>query len=246
MKYVYGFILIAVMLFIYSTSSAQETETPIQSTQPDGYLAIDSTGEGSPVLVLHAWWGLNDFMKSFCDRLTDSGFVAFAPDLYEGKIATIIPRAESLAGALDSNADAAKSKIAEAVKYLLERSGQSDGKVTVIGFSLGAYYAMDLSAADPEHIDRAVVFYGMGPADFGKSKASYLCHFAEKDPYTTQENIDWLKNTLKKAGRPATFYQYPNTGHWFFESGRPDAYNEGAAELAWERTLAFLKQSPAR
>jgi dienelactone hydrolase len=50
--------------------------------QPDGFLAIPPTGKGSAVLVLHAWWGLNDTMRAFCTRLAESGFVAFAPDLY--------------------------------------------------------------------------------------------------------------------------------------------------------------------
>lgn len=49
-------------------------------TQPDGYLAVPRTGKGSPVLVLHAWWGLNDTTKAFCRRLAEAGFVAFAPD----------------------------------------------------------------------------------------------------------------------------------------------------------------------
>jgi carboxymethylenebutenolidase len=50
-----------------------------------------------------------------------------------------------------------------------------------------------------------------------------------------------LEADIKQAGRPVTFYTYPGTGHWFFEPDRADAYNEAAAALAWERTLAFLK-----
>lgn len=63
---------------------------------PDGYLAIPPTGKGDAVLVLHAWWGLNDTMKAFCTRLAQSGFVAFAPDLYHGKVADNIADAETL------------------------------------------------------------------------------------------------------------------------------------------------------
>ena len=54
--------------------------------QPQGFLAVPPTGKGHGVLVLHAWWGLNDTMKAFCTRLAESGFVAFAPDLYHGKV----------------------------------------------------------------------------------------------------------------------------------------------------------------
>ena len=71
-------------------------------TQPDGYLAIPPTGNGSAVLVLHAWWGLNDTIRAFCTRLAASGFVAFAPDLYHGKVADTIAGAETLSSTLDA------------------------------------------------------------------------------------------------------------------------------------------------
>jgi carboxymethylenebutenolidase len=110
----------------------------------------------------------------------------------------------------------------------------------VIGFSLGAYYAMDLAAAHPEHIRSVVLFYGTGPADHSKSKAAYLGHFAENDEYEPPSNVDELEEALRRAGRPVTFYRYPEAGHWFFEADR-SAYNPAAASLAWERTLAFLR-----
>ncbi len=72
-------------------------------SQPEGFLAIPRVGKGPGVLVLHAWWGLNDTIKAFCTRLADSGFVAFAPDLYHGKIADTIADAEKLSTALDAD-----------------------------------------------------------------------------------------------------------------------------------------------
>ena len=72
-------------------------------TQPDGFLSIPPNGKGHGVLVLHAWWGLNDTMKVFCERLAQSGFVAFAPDLYHGKVADNIADAENLTSTLDVN-----------------------------------------------------------------------------------------------------------------------------------------------
>jgi carboxymethylenebutenolidase len=110
-----------------------------------------------------------------------------------------------------------------------------------MGFSLGAYYALDLAAADPERIRAVVLFYGSGGGDYSASRAAYLCHFAENDEFEPQSNIDELEQTLKDAGRPVTIYRYAGTGHWFCEPDRPQAYNPAAASLAWERTLAFLK-----
>lgn len=210
--------------------------------QPQGFFAVPPGGKGDGVLVLHAWWGLNDTMKSFCTRLAEFGFVAFAPDLYHGKVADSIADAESLGKALDTNHLQAKAEIADATVFLNERAGQANRGLAVIGFSLGAYYSLDLAAADPEHIRSVVLFYGTGGGDFSNSRATYLGHFAEKDEFEPQSNVDSLEESLRRADRPVTFHRYPGAGHWFFEPDRSQAYNQAAARLAWDRTLAFLKR----
>jgi carboxymethylenebutenolidase len=174
--------------------------------------------------------------------------VAFAPDLYHGKVADTIAGAETLGSALDTNYKQAKAEALEAALFLKERARQANAGLAVIGFSLGAYYALNLAAADPEQIRSVVLFYGtegtMG-SDFSASRADYLGHFAELDEYETQANVDSLEASLRRAGRPVTFFRYPGTGHWFFEPDRVEAYNPAAASLAWERTLAFLKRPSA-
>ncbi|MCL4301203.1 MAG: dienelactone hydrolase family protein [Anaerolineae bacterium] len=210
-------------------------------SKPEGFLAVPSTDQGPGVLVLHAWWGLNETIKAFCTQLAEQGFVAFAPDLYHGQVAATIAGAEALGQALDANHLQAKAEIAEATRFLQERTGQADGGLAVIGFSLGAYYALDLAAADPEHIRSVVLFYGTGGSHFSTSRAVYLGHFAENDPYEPPSNVDELEESLRRAGRSVTFYRYPGTGHWFFEPDRSDAYDREAATLAWERTLTFLR-----
>jgi carboxymethylenebutenolidase len=209
------------------------------STRPEGHLALPAAGTGNGVLVLHAWWGLNETIKSLCSRLAESGFVAFAPDLYHGQIAQTVAEAEKLSNDLDGARGRADAS--EAARYLREHTADSGQGLAVIGFSLGAYFALDLSARDPESVRSAVIFYGTGPADYEKSKASYLGHFAESDPYEPPENVQELEEALRQAGRPFRFHRYPGTGHWFFEPDRTDAFDEGAAALAWDRTLAFLR-----
>ncbi|MFN8373890.1 MAG: dienelactone hydrolase family protein [Anaerolineae bacterium] len=212
-------------------------------TQPDGYLTMPAAGTGRPVLVLHAWWGLNDTIKAFCNRLAEEGFVTFAADLYHGKVTDQIAEAEVLGGSLDTKVHQARADIAAAVAFLKERAGIPDQPITVIGFSLGAFYALDLSVNDPENVRSVVIFYGTGPGDFARAKAEYLGHFAGEDVFEPQPNVDGLEKELRDTGHALTFYSYPGTGHWFFEPDRVQAYNAAAASLAWERTLAFLKRS---
>jgi carboxymethylenebutenolidase len=182
-------------------------------------------------------------MRAVCTRLAGSGFVAFAPDLYHGKVADTIAEAEILGSALDANHLQAKTEIVEAMRFLNQHAGQVERGLAVIGFSLGAYYALDLAAAAPDHIRSVVLFYGTGEGDYSTSRAAYLGHFAEEDEFEAQANVDTLEESLRRAGRPVTFYRYPGTGHWFFEPDRSQAFNPTAASLAWERTLAFLRRT---
>ncbi len=88
------------------------------------------------------------------------------------------------------------------------------------------------------------LFYGTngGGGDFFQSKAAFLGHFAENDPYEPAAVVQDLEQTLNGADRPTTFYTYPGTGHWFFEQDRPDAYDSKSAKLASQRTLKFLRE----
>ena len=207
-------------------------------SQPEGFFVTPPNGMGPGVLVLHPWWGLNDTIKTVCTRLAEAGFSAFAPDLYHGELATTIPEAESLSNALDG--EQAMQDVLAGMDFLSQHCRGAEQGLAVIGFSLGAYFALQLSIADPQRIRAVVLFYGTGPGDFSTAQAAYLGHFAENDPYEPGEYVDSLEQSLRTAGRPVTFYRYPGTGHWFFEPDRIEAYNPDAAALAWERTLDFL------
>lgn len=214
------------------------------NTQPDGFFALPASGSGAGILVLHAWWGLNETVKHVCTRLTEVGFVAFAPDLYRGAVADEIAHAETLSSALFSRIDQARVDVAAATAFLRGHASQTSDGLAVVGFSLGAFFALDVSVSAPETIRSVVTFYGTRPGEYERSRAEYLAHFAEVDEFEPASEVEALREALSRAGRPATFYQYPGTGHWFFEPDRHQAYHPMAAELAWERTVAFLKHSP--
>jgi carboxymethylenebutenolidase len=214
-------------------------EIQVDGKTVQSYLALPQTGKGPGVIVLHAWWGLNDFFKELCERLAQEGFVAIAPDLYDGKIASSIAEAEELVSNLDGTD--AEAKIIGALEYLRQHSAVQGQGLGAIGFSLGASYALWLSTIKPQDIAAVVSFYGNGEANFALARAAYLGHYAEVDEWEPAEGVRQLEANIRAAGRAVTFYIYPGVGHWFFESNRPDAYNADAARLAWERTLAFLQ-----
>lgn len=203
------------------------------------YLAKPESGNGKPVLVLHAWWGLNDFIKELCNRLAQEGFIALAPDLYHGKIAKTIERAEQLGSQLEFKS--AVQDVQEAVMELQAVSGANTRGIGVMGFSLGGAYALWLSAQESSPVVATVAFYASYGLDFASSRSTYQFHLAETDEYEPAEEIEKTRNALRTANKPAEFYTYPGTIHWFFESDRPDAYNADAANLAWNRTVEFLK-----
>ncbi|QBD76646.1 dienelactone hydrolase family protein [Ktedonosporobacter rubrisoli] len=211
-----------------------------------GYLALPKQSSGPGVLVLHAWWGLTKPFQQVCDRLAEAGFVALAPDLYQGKTATTIEDAKSFASALNQDEERVIADITGAVQFLHQHnaphlSGNS-GKLGLIGFSLGGGYAFDTSVNLAGDIAAVVSFYATYPGlDYSRAQAAYLCHFAEDDPFEPAESVAQMVQELQATGRSVTSYTYPGTKHWFFEENRPE-YDALAARLAWERTIAFLHE----
>jgi carboxymethylenebutenolidase len=202
------------------------------------YLAIPNMTPAPGILVLHAWWGLNDIFKNFCDRLAAEGFVALAPDLYDGYVA--ITREEAKAAMRKMDKAAARKTLQAALKTLASHPTVSRPQVGVVGFSLGAFYALGLACQKPKNVAAVVAFYGTGRGDFTKAQAAFIGHYAEDDEFEPLADVGQLEEALKAAGRPVTFYIYPGMKHWFFEPNRPE-YDPAAAALAWERTAAFLR-----
>ena len=205
-----------------------------------GYLSLPSQSNAPGVLVLHAWWGLNLFFESLCDRLAAEGFAAFAPDLREGHIATTIEEAKQLINELDEMKN--QAVIEAAVAFLKDRTEVQKEALSVIGFSMGAGWSLVTAEEYPQDIHKAVLFYGSySDLQFSNAKADILGHFAEVDEWEPAEEVNKMENNMRSAGLNLIFHKYPNTSHWFFEEDRPE-FNAEAAQLAWTRTLEFLRK----
>jgi carboxymethylenebutenolidase len=190
-------------------------------------------------MVLHAWWGLNGFFRGFCDRLGREGFTVVAPDLYNGAVAETIDQAKKLKA--KTPARLIKKQLEGALRDIATSHNPNPKKVGVVGFSMGAYWALWLAENSPKRIGAVVLFYGTGRGDYSNSQAAYLGHFAEEDKFCSERSVRDLEKSLRVSGKGVSFYTYPATRHWFFEEDRQDAYDPSAADLAWKRTLRFLR-----
>ena len=199
--------------------------------------AAGDAGPGIPgVVVFHAWWGLNDDILAYVDRLATAGFAVVAPDLFGGQMASTIEDADRLSGAV--NEAAVDAMALAAVDRLVDRLDPT-AKVAALGFSFGAHWAM-WSPAERDRLVASVLYYGStGGPILTRTSVPVLGHFAETDPYETNEGVAEFEETLRSAGRDVVIHRYPGTGHWFAEPSR-DAYRAAAADLAFERTVAFL------
>ena len=204
------------------------------------YLALPPGGSGPGVLLIHAWWGLNIFFKQTCDRLAEEGLVVMAPDLFGGEVAVTVEEAQRLRD--KPRREPVNKTLLAAIEQLRSHPAVRGSSIGVVGFSMGAHWALWLAAQRPPlPIGAVVAFYGARAGDFSGSQAAFLGHFAQDDPWVSDASLKKLKKTLEGAGRPAELFVYPDTGHWFFESDRTDAYNPQAADLAWSRTVEFLR-----
>ena len=205
------------------------------------YLAVPERGAGAGVLVLHAWWGLTSVFTDVCDRLAAAGYVALAPSLFPGgATAATIAEAEALVDAHDRAPAEAEAVVQAAAEQLRGLAAVTGAQIGVIGYSMGAYWALRLSQVRPDDVGTVAVFYGTDDGDYRTARAAYLGHFAERDDFEPLEAVRALEEKIRAAGREVTFHVYPGTGHWFVEPNRPE-YDAEAADLVWERTLAFLK-----
>jgi carboxymethylenebutenolidase len=204
------------------------------------YVVAPPSGQGPALLVLHAWWGLTPFIRQWCDRLADEGFAVIAPDLYAGESADRPDEAEQLLAEMDVNraADLVLSTTA-AVRDLPIADG---GPIGVVGFSMGASWGLWLAARAPEHVAATVAYYGTQGIELDEATGAFLGHFAEHDELVSDDEVVELEAHLRLLGKDVEFHRYAGTGHWFAESDRPAAFDPGAAQLAWERTVAFLHE----
>ena len=207
-----------------------------------GYLALPPGGTGPGVMVLQEWWGLVPHIKTVADRMAEAGFVAIAPDLYQGTTTHEPDEAGRLFMAL--NIEQTAQALQSTVDFLLKHEAVTQEKLGVVGFCLGGQLAL-LAATLSHQIGAVVDFYGIHPhvhPDFANLAAPVLGLFGEQDDFVPPDAVRSLESAIQAAGGVIEAHIYPGVGHAFFNDSRPEVYRAATAADAWQRTLGFLQQ----
>ena len=207
-----------------------------------GYLVrpAEVSGKLPAVIVIHENRGLNPHIRDVARRMALEGFLALAPDFLSpaGGTPTDEDKAREMIGALDAAATTAN---AAATVAFLEGHAQSTGKVGAIGFCWGGGLVNRLAVGSPD-LKAGVAYYGAQPKaeDVPKIKAALLLHYAGLDE-RINAGIDAYQKALKDNGKDATIYVYDGVNHAFNNDTSAARYDKAAADLAWGRTVEFLK-----
>lgn len=191
------------------------------------------------VVVIHENRGLNDHIRDVTRRLALAGYRAVAPDML------------SHAGGTPANEDAARDAIgkldlgksvSDAAAIVAQLKGSSrGGKVGAVGFCWGGGFVDRLAIVAGAKLDAGVAYYGPvpDPSEASKVQTALLLHFAGLDERVTPGGLKWAE-ALRKAGKTVSEFVYPGVNHAFNNDTSADRYNKPAADLAWQRTLAFF------
>ena len=225
---------------------AQNVTYPGASGEMKGYLAFpkDAAGPLPAVIVIHENRGLNPHIRDVARRMALEGFVALAPDFLSPNGGT--PANEDEARAMFQSLDMATATAnGEATRAFLAGHQKTNGKVGAIGFCWGGGMVNRMAVASPE-LGAGVAYYGsQAPADQVPSiKAPLMLHYASLDD-RINAGIDAYKAALDANGKTYELHMYEGVNHAFNNDTSAARYNKAAADLAWSRTVEFLKTNLA-
>jgi carboxymethylenebutenolidase len=215
------------------------TMTKLQAGgQPsEAYVARPQGKPRGALLVVHEWWGLNDWVKHQADQLAKEGYLALAVDLYKGKVATTPGEAAELMKAKD---EAWGDQVEEAGLEWL-KTNASGAKVGTIGWCMGGGESLKASLNDPKDVSFTIMYYGMPITDVARLKTlrgPVLGIWAKRDRSITPEKVAAFDKALTEAGVKHEFHSYDADHAFANPSG--GRYNPEAAKDAWDKTLKFL------
>ena len=192
------------------------------------------------IIVIHEWWGLNDWVKEQASKLADQGYAALAIDLYRGKVGTTPEEAHEIMRGVPK--DRALRDLDAAFHYLQSQPNVKKNKIGAIGWCMGGGYSLDVALEEPE-LAADVINYGplaTDPAALKKINAPILGLFGGQDRGITPEDVKKFEQQLKSFGKTVDITIYPDAGHAFENPNNKQGYRPADTADAWNRIVAFL------
>lgn len=224
---------------------ARAVTFPANGAEGAGWLAQPADGGTHPgVIVIQEWWGLDAHIKDVAERVAREGFVALAPDLYHGAIASEPDEARKLAMAM--NRERAIEDLMGAVRCLQAMPAVAPRRIGCMGFCMGGSLTFALAAATPD-IAAAAPFYGgmMLPADqIARIEAELFCAYGADDGGIPIDKVREIEAALRDSGTTFEVKVYEGAPHSFFNDTRP-SYRPAASRDAWEKTIALFRRALA-
>jgi carboxymethylenebutenolidase len=195
------------------------------------------------LIVIHEWWGLNDWVKEQASKLAGEGYVALAVDLYRGKVATTPDLAHEIMRGVPE--DRAARDLGAAFDFLDAQPNVKKDRIGSIGWCWGGGYSLDVALLEPS-LAAGVINYGRlatDPAELKKINAPLLGIFGGQDQGIPPEDVHKFQHALEQLGKKVEIKIYPDAGHGFENPNKKDGYRPDDANDAWKRTLDFLART---
>jgi carboxymethylenebutenolidase len=235
---------------------SKPTEQTVELDQGLSGYYVTPVGKGPfpAVLVIMEAFGLNDYIKSICNRLAQAGYAALAPDFYHGDLFPYTEVPKAIAKLKTVKDDVAMAELGKGIEFLAKRSEVVPGGVGVIGFCMGGRFTFLANAAHAAQVKAAVAFYGGGIAampdglgranlldQVGKMSAPLMLMYGAEDKGIAPEEHGRIAAALSGAKLQYALNVFPKAGHGFF-SDRRDSYQAAPAAEAWALTLSFFER----
>lgn len=220
-----------------------------------GYLAYDDKAQGPRpgILIVHEWWGHNEYVRERARMLAKAGYTAFALDMFgAGKLAKHPDEAKAFVGEVFSNLEAAGARFQAAQTLLIEHPTTDDAKISAIGYCFGGGVVLHMARTGAD-LDGVASFHGalatQSPAKPGGVVAKVLALHGDADAMVSAEQAQAFQDEMHAAGVDLKFVAYPGAKHGFTvpeatavgeKLGIPLAYDEAADHQSWQELIDFL------
>jgi len=232
------------LLLLAASALAADSKTVSYKSGDETVQGILYTPSGKgplpALIVIHEWWGLNDWVKDQASKLADQGYVALAVDLYRGKVATTPEMAHEIMRGVPE--DRAKRDLHAAFEFLASQPNVKKDRIGAIGWCMGGGYSLDVALQEPT-LAADVINYGHLATDaeaLKKINAPILGLFGGQDRGITPGDVHKFEQAMKQLGKKIDIKIYDDAGHGFENPNNKEGYRPEDTADAWKRTVDFL------